>query len=407
MAMESLLNGSFTKPCFSISHPASPGSWYSSSGEHALKCKEWNKVQKQPLKLMNSERKKHPRMDYQHFGSRNSGFVALSRKGSDHYLVNEASEDHSEPKPSIRSPLETFLRHLDAFYRFSRLFAYIGGVLSTISFSLLAVEKISDVSPLFVTGVAQALAAGFLMHIYNNGVNQLADIEIDKVNKPYLPLASGDFTIEGGVILTLSSLIMACWLGWTVGSWPLNCLILLLFLSSTVYSVDVPLLRWKKNAYLAALCIFTMIVPPGLTVYMHIQTFVLGRPAAFPKRILIAAILNTLFSFVVALLKDIPDVEGDRLHGVKSFAVRFGGNKVFWVCIALLQIGYAVAILAGLTSSYNWSKLLTVGSHTFLALKLWRRSKAIDTGNNEEITSFYVFVWRLISAEYMLLPLVR
>lgn len=44
--------------------------------------------------------------------------------------------------------------------------------------------------------LAQALASALLMNVCIVGLNQLYDVEIDKVNKPYLPLASGEMTMR-------------------------------------------------------------------------------------------------------------------------------------------------------------------------------------------------------------------
>lgn len=43
-------------------------------------------------------------------------------------------------------------------------------------------------------GVVQALVPALLMNVSIVGLNQLYDVEIDKINKPYLPLASGEMT---------------------------------------------------------------------------------------------------------------------------------------------------------------------------------------------------------------------
>ena len=43
---------------------------------------------------------------------------------------------------------------------------------------------------------------GCLANLYIVGINQLSDIEIDKVNKPYLPLASGELSVKTGILLT-------------------------------------------------------------------------------------------------------------------------------------------------------------------------------------------------------------
>ena len=43
-------------------------------------------------------------------------------------------------------------------------------------------------------GLVQAVVPALLMNVSIVGLNQLYDVEIDKVNKPYLPLASGEMT---------------------------------------------------------------------------------------------------------------------------------------------------------------------------------------------------------------------
>jgi homogentisate phytyltransferase / homogentisate geranylgeranyltransferase len=44
----------------------------------------------------------------------------------------------------------------------------------------------------------QALGPALLMNICIVGLNQLYDVEIDRVNKPYLPLASGELSEQQG-----------------------------------------------------------------------------------------------------------------------------------------------------------------------------------------------------------------
>jgi homogentisate phytyltransferase/homogentisate geranylgeranyltransferase len=79
------------------------------------------------------------------------------------------------------SKQKSFRDSLDAFYRFSRPHTVIGTVLSILSVSFLAVEKVSDISPLLFTGILEAVVAALMMNIYIVGLNQLSDVEIDKV----------------------------------------------------------------------------------------------------------------------------------------------------------------------------------------------------------------------------------
>lgn len=47
----------------------------------------------------------------------------------------------------------------------------------------------------------QALVPALLMNVSIVGLNQIFDVPIDKVNKPYLPLASGEFSMRTGIAL--------------------------------------------------------------------------------------------------------------------------------------------------------------------------------------------------------------
>ncbi|XP_027068950.1 homogentisate phytyltransferase 1, chloroplastic isoform X3 [Coffea arabica] len=361
--MESLLIGSFAKPSSLPSFPLTSELSSPSSGLLGLKCKRWNNLEKQLAVIP-----KRRLLMRQHVGSDSSQkFVAFCWKGSDKYLV-----------------------------------------LSIISVSLLAVEKVSDFSPLFFTGMFEAIAAAFLMNIYIVGLNQLSDIDIDKVNKPYLPLASGEYSVETGIIIVSSFVIMSFWLGWIVGSWPLFWALFVSFVLGTAYSMNVPWLRWKRFAFVAALCILAVrAVIVQLAFYLHIQTFVFRRPALLSKPVIFATAFMTFFSVVIALFKDIPDIVGDKIYGIESFSVRLGQERVFWICISLLQMAYIVAIFVGVTSSQLWSKYIMVGGHILLASILWRRAKSVDLESKTQIISFYMFIWKLFYAEYFLIPLVR
>ena len=52
-----------------------------------------------------------------------------------------------------------------------------------------------------VAALLQALVPALLMNVCIVGLNQVFDVRIDRVNKPYLPLASGEFSMQTGVAL--------------------------------------------------------------------------------------------------------------------------------------------------------------------------------------------------------------
>nr|AMR58303.1 chalcone prenyltransferase [Glycyrrhiza uralensis] len=327
------------------------------------------------------------------------------------YVVKATPKSSFEydPRSSDRKNiLASFKNFLDAFYMFCTPYSFIGAMLNIISASLVAVEKLSDISPLFFIGVLQALVPNLFMSIYVAGINQLCDVEIDKINKPYLPLASGKISFTTGVFIVASSLILSLWLGWIIGSWPSIWALISFTVIWAAYSINVPLLRWKRNPVLSAMISFaSFAITFPIGYFFHMQTFVFKRPALFTRPLIFAITFMSFYSIVFSLFKDIPDIEGDQAFGIQSFSMRLGQKRVFWICISLLEMAYGVALLMGITSSCLWSKIVTVLGHAVLASIVWYRAKTIDLRNKASIASFYILIWKLLYVEYFLIPLVR
>lgn len=325
--------------------------------------------------------------------------------------LNATSGHSLEPESEAYTVVEYWSllqSSLNAFYRFSRPHTVIGTALSIISVSLLSVEKFADFSPLFFTGLLQALVSALFMNIYIVGLNQLFDIEIDKVNKPTLPLASGEYSLRTGAAIVSVFAILSFGIGLAVGSWPLFWALLISFILGTAYSINLPFFRWKRFAVVAALCILAVrAVIVQLAFFLHMQIFVFRRPANFSKPLIFATTFMTFFSIVIALFKDIPDIDGDRIFGIHSFTVRLGQKPIFWTCVYLLEMAYTVAIVIGATSTCLWSKFATVLGHAVLASILWNKARSVNLTSNTAITSFYMFIWKLFYAEYFLVPLIR
>ena len=102
---------------------------------------------------------------------------------------------------------------------------------------------------------AQAVVAAVLMNVAIVGINQVYDKKLDRVNKPYLPMASGAFSSDMALsviaVSTTASFMIGVWSGSSALMWALVISLLL----GIVYSVDAPGLRWKKSPFLAATCV--------------------------------------------------------------------------------------------------------------------------------------------------------
>ncbi|KAM5569072.1 homogentisate phytyltransferase 1, chloroplastic-like [Rosa sericea] len=301
-----------------------------------------------------------------------------------------------------------FSKQWDAFHRFCRPHTVIGTVIGILSVSLLPLEQIGDLSPAFFIGILKALIPSVLMNIYVVGLNQVFDVEIDKVNKPDLPLASGEFSMGTGITIVSTVLLMSFAMGVMFKSPPLFSALAISFFLGSAYSIEHPLLRWKRHAILAAACILIVrAIVVQLAFFVHIQKYVLGREISITRPLVFAVVFMCIFSSVIALFKDIPDVDGDRDFGIQSFSVSLGQEKVYWVCVNMLLLAYGAAVVIGASSSFLPSKVFTIIGHGALASLLWVRAQSTDIANKVSLTSFYMFIWKLFYAEYLLIPFVR
>jgi 4-hydroxybenzoate polyprenyltransferase len=94
---------------------------------------------------------------------------------------------------------------------FSRPHTIIGSVLSVVSLHFFAaMAPGAAVMNLSALGVALAWATvcAILVNIYLTGLNQITDVDIDKINKPYLPIAAGHLSLPAAWAICLGSLFL-------------------------------------------------------------------------------------------------------------------------------------------------------------------------------------------------------
>jgi len=327
------------------------------------------------------------------------------------YSAEESDPTLSEPVPAVfealpvASDLKSFLL---ALYRFSRPHTIYGTAISVVSISLLAVPTLTDLHPAMLYGIMQALIPALLMNVAIVGLNQLYDIEIDKVNKPYLPLASGELTPQMGEWIVGVTAVTALLLGVWSGSLPLQITLGLSLALGVVYSVELPFLRWKRFPFLAAACILVVrAVLVQLGFYFHLKVVVLGGQALVTPSVLFATGFMCLCSIVIALFKDLPDVKGDRMAQVNTLSVRLGVDRVFNICRGLLAVAYTGGILVGLCSPSWINSFVLVGFHSLAAFMMWTQSRTVDLSSSKSLYAFYMLIWKLFYAEYLVLPFLR
>ncbi|XP_042494210.1 homogentisate geranylgeranyltransferase-like [Macadamia integrifolia] len=290
----------------------------------------------------------------------------------------------------------SLLKKLEAFYHFCRPYTIIAKNVGVLSVSLLPIQSISDLSPTFFLGVLKALVVGTLNMIYINGMNQLFDIEIDKVNKEFLPLASGELSTTDVAITSCFAIILSIGIGLMSKSPALLCAAVVSFLFGTAYSVNLPYLRWKRHP---SLCIpgqaFWCALGLQIPYFIHTQKDLLGRPIFITKSLVFQAMMISLICIPQMMLKDISDTNGDRENGIETVSTQIGEERAFSVSVKILLAEYCAAMIVGATSSFWFGKLISVFGHLALALALWNRSQDTNPTNPSAAQSFYMFFFKV------------
>jgi homogentisate phytyltransferase/homogentisate geranylgeranyltransferase len=251
-------------------------------------------------------------------------------------------------------------------------------------------------------------AACLLGNLYIVGLNQLEDIAIDRVNKPHLPLAAGEFSVADGNLIVAIAGLGAVVLALIGGPWLLATVGLSLAIG-TAYSL--PPLRLKRFPFWASVCILAVrgaIVNLGL--FLHISDR-LNLPLTIPNTVWALTVFILLFSIAIALFKDIPDIEGDRRYGISTLSVKLGQRTVFNLARGILTVCYlGMVLVAPWLTGIN--RLFLAGSHLLLLGLLWYVSLQMPHRNPMAIgqsklayPQFYQFIWKLFFLQYLLFPL--
>jgi homogentisate phytyltransferase/homogentisate geranylgeranyltransferase len=286
------------------------------------------------------------------------------------------------------------LHPLAVLWRFARPHTIIGTALSVIGLYLIAVAE--DTAP-HVGDLLATLIAGLTVNVAIVGVNQLTDVDIDRINKPWLPIAAGELSPGAARAIVAACTVIPLAMALTQGAAETFAVAAGLAVGA-LYSL--PPARLKRFPIAASLCITGVrSVVVNLGVYWHFAGTI-----APPVWALCLFVLP--FSFAIAVLKDVPDLEGDRRFSIRTFTVRLGPERVFRVGLAALALAYGGMIVLGpLLLSGHADPVVLVAGHAGAAALLWHWARAADPLDREGITRFYMRVWALFFLAYLLIPL--
>jgi len=295
---------------------------------------------------------------------------------------------------------------LAVLWRFSRPHTVIGTTLSILGLYVIAATQLPGAAVGEGLGdLAFVLLAGFCVNVSIVGVNQLTDVEIDRINKPFLPIAAGELSFAAARRIVVACTVIPLALALTQGLEE-TVAVAAGLLVGAAYSL--PPLRLKRFPALASLSI-TLVrsVVVNLGVALHFSKALAGGAAAgtVPGPVWALTLFVLPFSFAIAILKDVPDLEGDRAFRIRTLTVRLGGRRVLGIGLAALTLAYlGMAVLGPLLLSGVQPVVLAVGHLLALAV-LWAWARRVDVADRADFTRFYMRVWTLFFLEYPLVAL--
>jgi 4-hydroxybenzoate polyprenyltransferase len=201
---------------------------------------------------------------------------------------------------------------------------------------------------LLVAPVIGAVMAAVL-NIASNGLNQIYDLDIDRINKPKRPLPSGRLSIGEAWAVTIASFAVAFVLAWLVapgGRRECFWMVVAAAVITTLYSV--PPFRTKRLGIWANV---TIAIPRGVLLKVAGWSAV---KTAFGVEPWFLGTIFGLFLLGATTTKDFADMEGDRRGGCRTLPIQFGVTKAAWMIspsfvlpFLMIPIGAWTGILTG------------------------------------------------------------
>lgn len=190
-------------------------------------------------------------------------------------------------------------------------------------------------------GPAVAALAAFMVCAAGNTINDLKDIELDRINRPGRVLVRGALSRQFARNLAIGLNLLALALAACVSLWLTGVALatILLLLAYNLKLKQIPVIGNLSVALLAGMTFIT----GGIAVDAYLA-FRLPGP-------IIPAAFAFFFHLVREIVKDVQDIEGDRRAGVKTLPQVIGISASLLVALGLFAI---LTFLTCLPIFYGW-----------------------------------------------------
>ncbi len=267
-------------------------------------------------------------------------------------------------------------RRVKRYIALARPFTLLPPLLGIISAAVCAWGSAHNPDPsravtasVLLTVALGSICAAFL-NAANNSLNQIYDLEIDRINKPKRPLPAGEMSISEAWGFTWVMYVLGLLPTWLVVVYPFTSwaskffaplpahecffIYLVAFISTFVYSVPA-FGRTKAHPVGANL---TIAIPRGCLLKVAGWTMVASASTLEPW------FIGSVFMFFLlgaASTKDFSDIEGDRAGGCRTLPIAFGVRKAAYMIAPFFVLPWLLIPVGAMTG-------VLTGNHTALVV---------------------------------------
>jgi len=270
------------------------------------------------------------------------------------------------------------------YLRLARPFTLLPPLLGIVSGAICAFGSAHNPDPSrrLTWAVVLTVAIGSLcasaMNAASNIVNQIADLEIDRRNKPGRPLVTGEVSIRRAWLAAAVLYVLCILPTWLVVPYPYRTLAerlaapLALHAAFFIYCIGAlatfvysePAFGRTKRHWFAAN--FTIAVTRGGLLKVAGWSFVASVACAEAWAI---GGIFALFLLGATSTKDFSDMEGDRAHGCITLPVRFGVRRAAAMIAPFFVVPWLlIPIFARMPDPFGAGAPLLTGNRTFLTV---------------------------------------
>ncbi|MEM1557415.1 MAG: UbiA family prenyltransferase [Thermoproteota archaeon] len=266
---------------------------------------------------------------------------------------------------------------LKAYLKLSRPFTLLAPIFGGLVFSYLGYLEVGGprcrilLTPLILA----------LVNYTSNVINQIYDRDIDKVNKPYRPIPSGEVSVDGALSLAILLTIIVIGVSYFVNNL-FGLLLSIIMVFAWMYSA--PPLRLRSRLFWSNIA---LAAPRGalgiLTAYASYANPFNNVP------LLVFSLGVAVYVFGGNTFKDFPDEVGDRMFGVRNFVTVYGRRRAFRIAVISILLS-SILFLYSMGVNIYTLPTLSILYTSFILFGLKNPELKTKTENTVMWTIFYV-----------------